>query len=293
MNTGQVRDNGVVIAAPTLTPDDEHVEHVTTILRVTPSLLQTSHYGCRLMFGRGGFLYISLGEHFFCPTRCDAQSLFSYMGKILRVTLEGKAKPGNPSDRDQQAENHPIAAVWSYGHRNPQGLTINPATGDLWESEHGPDGGDEINLIRAGSNYGWPVIAYGTNYDKTRIDGHLQSEDRANYLHANHEAANGLTSADGMEQPVYYWDPTIAPSGMTFYDGKIVSEWTNNLFVAALAGEHISRLVLDGTKVVGEERLLLEQHQRMRDVQEGPDGALWAIKDSANGRLIRIAPEGR
>lgn len=292
-DTGQVRDSGVIIAKARLNSDNEKVENVATILRVTPSLPQTAHYGCRLLFDKDGYLYVSLGERFFYPTRGDAQSLFSYMGKILRITTDGKAAPGNPFDRDQDKEDHPLPEIWSYGHRNPQGLAISPATGELWESEHGPNGGDEINLIRAGKNYGWPVIAYGTNYDKTKIDGYLQSEDRANTMQTRPRTPNGLTSAPGMEQPLYYWDPTIAPSGITFYDGKLIPEWKNNLFVAALAGEHIGRLIIDGTRVVGEERLLLDQHQRMRDAQEGSDGALWAITDEADGRLIRIAPEER
>ncbi len=292
-NTGQVRDSGVIIAKAELSRDDEHIKNVTTILRVTPSLPQTAHYGCRLLFDKEGYLYVTLGERFFYPTRGEAQSLFSDMGKILRITTDGKPAPGNPFDRAQEDEDHPLPEVWTYGHRNPQGLAIDPVSGALWESEHGPNGGDEINLIEAGKNYGWPVIAYGTNYDKTKIDGHLQREDRANSMQTSRTAPNGLTSAPGMEQPLYYWDPTIAPSGMTFYDGKLIPEWKGNLFVAALAGEHVSRLVLDGTKVVGEERLLLDQHQRMRDVQEGSDGALWAITDEADGRLIRIAPAGQ
>ena len=290
--SGRLRDNGIVVAKARLTPKNDHLEGVTTILRVTPSLPQTAHYGCRLLFDKDGFLYVSLGERFFYPTRGDAQSLFSYMGKILRITTDGKPAPGNPFNRDQNNEDHPLPEIWSYGHRNPQGLAINPVTGDLWESEHGPDGGDEINLILPGRNYGWPVIAYGTNYDHTKIDGYLLSEDRANEMYAKLPAApNGRTSAPGMEQPLYYWDPAIAPSGMTFYDGKLIPEWKNNLIVAALAGEHVTRLVLSGNKVVGEERLLLDQHQRFRDVREGSDGALWAITDDSDGRLIRLGPK--
>lgn len=179
--------------------------------------------------------------------------------------------------------------IW---HRNPQGLAIHPETGELWESEHGPNGGDEINLIRSGAKYGWPVIAYGTNYDNSKIDGYLLGEDRANTPHSSVVVPkSGRTQAPGMEQPLHYWDPVIAPSGITFYDGELIPEWRNNLFVAALAGEHIGRLVLDGRKVVGEERLLLSQHQRVRDVREGSDGALWALTDDVNGRLIRIDPK--
>jgi glucose/arabinose dehydrogenase len=290
-NGAYLRDNGIVIARARLAASDDVLEQVTAILRVGPSLPQTAHYGCRLAFDKSGYLYVSLGERFFYPTRGDSQSLFSYMGKILRITTDGKPAPGNPFDRDQENEDHPLAEIWSYGHRNPQGLAINPVNGDLWESEHGPNGGDEINLIQRGKNYGWPVISYGTNYDNTKIDAYLQKEDRAdgrNAPWASTENASGWTSAPDMEQPLYYWDPAIAPSGITFYSGKQIPEWRNNLFVAALAGEHVSRLVVDGNKIVGEERLLLDQHQRMRDVKEGPDGALWVITDDANGKLIRL-----
>ena len=156
--------------------------------------------------------------------------------------------------------------------RNPQGLAINPETGDLWESEHGQQGGDEINIIRAGKNYGWPTVAYGTEYTGKLIN-------------------DGKTSQPGMEQPVYYWDPAIAPSGITFYSGKLISEWKGNLFVSSLAGQHLIRLVIKDNRVVGEERLLLDNKQRVRDVVEGPDGALWVVTDADNGRLIRITAD--
>ncbi len=161
--------------------------------------------------------------------------------------------------------------IWSYGQRNPQGLTFHPQTGELWDTEHGPHAGDEVNVIHPGKNYGWPVIAYGTEYDGRLIN-------------------DGLTAEEGMEQPVYYWAPAIAPSGATFYSGDLIPEWKNNLFVAALASQHLARLVMDGHHVVGEERLLLDQHQRVRDVRQVPDGALWVLTDNRDGRLIRIAP---
>ena len=287
------QDNGVIVAKAKLTRDDTLLQNVTTLLRVGPSAPQTAHYGSRLLFGRDGYLYVSLGERFFYPTCGEAQSLFSYLGKILRITTDGDPAPGNPFASHQELENHTLPEIWSLGHRNPEGLALNPVTGDIWESEHGPQGGDEINRIERGANYGWPLISYGTNYDGTNIDGTLPAEDGLQNMSKMKATLNagGLTAMPGMRQPVYYWDPVIAPSGMTFYDGKLMPEWKNNLFVAGLAGQHVARLILNGNRVVGEERLLLDQHQRMRDVKEGPDGALWVITDDPDGRLIRVAPK--
>jgi aldose sugar dehydrogenase len=288
------QDNGMNVAKAKLAPNYGFLQNVTTILRIEPSVAPTAHYGGRLLFDKDGYLFVSTSERFFYPTRGQAQSLFSLLGKILRITTDGKPAPGNPFDKNQDLEDHPRPEIWSYGHRNPQGMAFNPVTGELWESEHGPQGGDEINVIQPGKNYGWPIIAYGSNYDGTKIDGTLAAQDGILSDMSGHKPElNGgsLTAMPGMEQPVYYWDPTIAPSGMIFYDGKLIPEWKNNLFVAGLAGQHVSRLVIQGDKVVGEERLLLDQHQRMRDVQEGPDGALWIVTDDADGRLIRIAPK--
>jgi aldose sugar dehydrogenase len=171
------QDSGIVVAKAKLAPNDGFLQGVTTILRVQPSVPQTAHYGSRLLFDKNGYLYVSLGERFFYPTRGEAQSLFSMMGKILRITTDGKPAPGNPYYDEPWHEDAPLKEIWSYGHRNPQGLAINPVTGDLWESEHGPQGGDEINLIQPGKNYGWPVIAYGSNYDGKKVDGTLTAQD--------------------------------------------------------------------------------------------------------------------
>ncbi len=287
------QDSGVSVARAKLSRDDRSLLAVKTLVRVVPSLTQVAHFGSRLLFGRDGFLYISLGERFFYPTAGEAQSLFSQMGKILRITRDGDPAPGNPFAEHQELEDHTLPEIWSIGHRNPEGLAMNLDTGEIWDSEHGPQGGDEINVIKRGANYGWPLISYGRNYDGTAIDGSLPVEDGLTLPHRGKgSASSGLTAMEGMEQPRYYWDPVIAPSGMTFYDGKLMPEWKGNLFVAGLAGQHVSRLVLNGQDVIGEERLLLDQHQRMRDVKEGPDGALWVITDDANGRLIRIVPDG-
>jgi glucose/arabinose dehydrogenase len=167
-----------------------------------------------------------------------------------------------------------VPDVWSYGHRNSQGLAFHPITGDLWSIEHGEAGGDEVNVVKRGRNYGWPTIAYGAEYDLRPING-------------------GRTQSPEMEQPVYYWDPAIGPTSLTFYSGSLIPEWRNNLFVAGHMSQHVARLVLDGERVVGEERLLVDQRQMMRWVGQGPDGALWVLTDNADGRLIRLAPTAR
>ncbi len=287
------QDSGVVVARARLAAGNARLTEVTTLLRVGPSVPQTAHYGSRLVFDREGYLFVSLGERFFYPTRGEAQSLFSWMGKILRIDTDGKPAPGNPFDQGRNHENFTMPEIWSLGNRNPEGLAIDPETGALWDSEHGPQGGDEINLIERGKNYGWPLIAYGVDYDGSKVDERLTCEDgiRADCTHNVPANSPGRTAAPGLEQPVYYWDPVIAPSGMTFYDGRLLPEWKGNLFVAGLAGQHVARLVLKDRKVVGEERLLLDQHQRMRAIKEGPDGALWVVTDEVHGRLIRIAPK--
>lgn len=223
-----------------------------------------NHYGCRIAQGTDGKLYLAMGEHF--GTRDEAQNLANHLGKIVRLNTDGTIPADNPFVGRADARGE----IWSYGHRNPQGLTIHPTTGALWEHEHGPRGGDEINLIARGKNYGWPVIGYGIDYTGARI----------------HEA----TARDGMEQPLKYWVPSIAPSGMAFYTGDLLARWKGNLFVGALAGKMLVRLRIDGERVVEEERLLQNLGERIRDVRNGPDGALWLLTDSANGRVLRITP---
>ena len=196
-------------------------------------------------------------------TRPQAQYLNSSLGKIIRITTDGKAAPGNPFTNQGDAR----PEIYSYGHRNVQGLALNSATGDLWESEFGPRGGDEINLIRPGKNYGWPIITYAIEYNGKTI-------------------GDGIQQKEGMEQPVYYWDPVISPSGITFCSSDAIPEWKNNLFVCSLSATHIDRLVIKDNKVVGEERLVAGDSQRFRDITEGKDGALYAITDQ--GKLYRI-----
>ena len=240
------------------------LEEVRVIFRQDGPLSSGNHFGCRIVQTPDDDLFLTLGEHF--TTRDQAQNLANHLGKIIRIKTDGSALPDNPFVGRPGAK----PEIWSYGHRNPQGLALNPTTGRLWEHEHGPRGGDEINIIEKGKNYGWPVIGYGIDYNGARI----------------HES----THKAGMEQPIWYWVPSIAPSGMTFYSGKLVPAWRGNLFVGALAGAILVRLALDGEKVVREERLLKDLHERIRDVREGPDGALWLATDNSAGRILRLAP---
>ena len=251
------------VAKGTLSADDSRMENATVIYRATPAYKGNLHYGSRILFDKDGNLIFSTGERSDKVTRPQAQDLKSGLGKIIRITKDGKPAAGNPflNNKDARPE------IYSYGHRNVQGLAFHPETGDLWENEFGPRGGDELNFIQPGKNYGWPTITYGIEYAGEKIGG-------------------SLTQEDGMEQPVYYWDPVLSPSGMTFYSGDGIPEWKNNLFIAGLNSNHIARLVIDNKKVVGEERLLADQGQRFRDVTQGKDGALYAVTDE--GRLYRI-----
>jgi glucose/arabinose dehydrogenase len=222
------------------------------------------HYGGRILFSKDGHLYVSTGERSDLETRPQAQDLNSGLGKIIRITTDGKPVSGNPFEGKQGAR----PEIYTYGHRNVQGIAFHPETGDLWETEFGPRGGDELNRIEAGKNYGWPVITYGIEYSGKNIGDSIQQK-------------------AGMEQPVYYWDPVISPSGITFYNSDVIAEWKNNLFITGLSGMHICRLVIENGKVVGEERLLADQEQRFRDITQGKDGALYAVTDQ--GRLYKIS----
>lgn len=253
------------VAKGRLSDDESKIENPIVIYRATPSFAGTLHYGGRILFDKNGNLFISTGERSSLETRPKAQDLSTGLGKIVHITKEGKPVSDNPfiSTPNAMPENY------SYGHRNVQGLAVHPQTGDLWECEFGPRGGDEVNLIKAGKNYGWAEITYGIEYSGKEIN-------------------NGLTQKEGMEQPIYYWDPVVSPSGMTFYSGDLIPEWKNNLFIGCLSGSHIVRLDIRDNKVVGEERLLADQQQRFRDVQQGKDGALYAVCDGVHGRLYRI-----
>jgi len=223
-----------------------------------------NHFGCRIVQMPDNNLFLAMGEHF--STRDQAQNLSNHLGKIVRIAPDGAVPPDNPFVGRPEAR----PEIWSYGHRNPQGAAINPATGKYWMHEHGPRGGDEINIPQAGKNYGWPVIGYGIDYSGAKI----------------HDA----THQPGMEQPIYYWVPSIAPSGMAFYTGDLFPAWQGHLFVGGLVSRILVRLELDGEKVVKEERLLRDLDERIRDVRQGPDGALYLLTDNPAGRILRLAP---
>jgi aldose sugar dehydrogenase len=256
--------NLTAVAKGNLSDDEKQVQNVSVVYRAMPAYNGNLHYGGRLLIDKEGNLVISTGERSDLATRPQAQQLNSALGKIIRVTKDGKPAPGNPFIGKENVR----PELYSYGHRNVQGLAFHPQTGDLWESEMGPRGGDEINRIQPGHNYGWPVIGYGLEYSGQKV-------------------GEGITLKDGMEQPVYYWDPVLSPSGITFYSGDQIPEWKNNLFVAGLNSNHIARLVIQNNSVTGEERLLANEGQRFRDVAEGKDAALYAVTDE--GRLYRIA----
>ncbi len=258
--------SGLTLAGARLSDDESALEQVRILLRIEPTHSSVSHFGCRLLFDKHGKLFMTSGERMDPVIRVQAQQLDSRLGKLLRLNTDGSAAAGNPFEKTAGA----LPDIWTYGHRNSQGLAWHPVTRELWSIEHGEAGGDELNVIVGGHNYGWPLIAYGMEYDRRPING-------------------GLTTAPQMEQPKYFWDPAIGPTSMAFYNGKLVPEWRGNLFIAAHMGQHVARLVLDGHRVVGEERLLLDQKQMMRWVGQGPDGALWVLTDDADGRLIRLS----
>ncbi len=258
------------VAKGKLSADEKKIEGATVIYRATPAYKGALHYGGRILFDKEANLIISTGERSDTVTRPQAQHLNSSLGKVIRITKEGKPVSGNPFEGKAGAK----PEIYSYGHRNVQGLAFHPQTGDLWENEFGPRGGDELNRIEAGKNYGWPTITYGIEYAGGKIGQAIQQK-------------------EGLEQPVYYWDPSVSPSGMTFYSSDGIPEWKNNLFIGTLSGMHIVRLVIENNKVVGEERLLAGENQRFRDITQGKDGALYAITDQ--GRLYRVykqAPSG-
>jgi len=252
------------VAKGKLSSDEASIENATVIYRAEPAANSTLHYGGRILFGATGNLLVSTGERSILSTRPLAQSVSGALGKIIRITTEGGAAAGNPSFTGT----NPIPQLYSIGHRNPQGLALHPTTGDLWQSEHGPRGGDELNRVQAGANYGWPTITYGIEYDGDPIGN------------------PPIQAKDGMQQPVYYWDPVISPSGMTFYKGNNMPEWQNNLFICALSGKHIARLIIENNRVVAEERLLTGENQRFRDITQTSDGTLYAITDE--GKLYKI-----
>jgi aldose sugar dehydrogenase len=258
--------NTTSVASGVLSQDLRRLERVKVLFRVQPTYAGDKHFGSRVLFGPDGLLYITLGERSDRPMRPQAQRLDSHLGKVIRIRPDGSVPEDNPFLETAGA----LPEIWSLGHRNVQAAAFD-AQRNLWIVEHGTQGGDELNRIERGRNYGWPVQAYGEEYAGVAIDG-------------------AATTRPGMEAPVYYWDPVIAPSGAAFYTGSAFPEWSGNLFIGALKETRLVRLVLRDGRVVGEEHLLAERGQRIRDVRQGADGALYVVTDETAGELWKISP---
>lgn len=252
----------LAVAKGRLSADESKIENAQVIYRAKPGYKGTLQYGSRILFDKQGNLFVSTGERSGNDIRMKAQDLDAAIGKVIHITKQGKPVAGGPFASTAGA----LPEIYAYGFRNPEGMAWNPATGELWEAEFGPRGGDEINIIHAGKNYGWPVVTYGIEYSGSKV-------------------GDGIQQKEGVTQPVYYWDPSISPGGITFYTGNI-AEWKGNLFVGGLGGSHIARLVIQDNKVTGEERLLKDKGERWRALTTGKDGALYGVTDG--GKLYRI-----
>lgn len=262
------RGNSTALASARLSADGKQLEQLRVLFSQRPKFESSAHFGCRIVESPDGTLFLTLGDRY--SRMQDAQTLDNHHGKIVRIRKDGSVPPDNPFAA--RAAQGVLPEIWSYGHRNLQGATWGP-DGRLWTHEHGAEGGDEINTPQAGKNYGWPVITHGRNYGGAPIGA-------------------GITAQAGMEQPLHHWTPSIAPSGMTFLrSARYGKEWQGNLFVGSLKNRFLGRLVIDNGKVVDQERLLEELRQRIRQVQEGPDGLLYVLTDERNGQLLRLMPK--
>jgi glucose/arabinose dehydrogenase len=258
--------NGLAVARGRLLEGEQpRVDDVRVVFRMQPTLDSTMHAGGRLVFAPDGTLFVTLGERSILAGRAQARDLASHFGKVVRIHPDGSVPRDNPYVDRKGAR----PEIWSSGHRNILGAALD-GQNRLWIAEMGPRGGDELNRPEAGRDYGWPTIGYGEEYSGARI----------------HEATQG----PGMEQPVYYWDPVISPSGMTIYSGELFPEWRGNFFIGGLSSQALVRLVVEGDRVVGEERLLRDLRAHIREVVQGPDGALYLLTDSTNGKLLKVTP---
>ena len=267
-------ENNTAVARGRLVDDASapRVENVEVIYHQRPSMASRGHFGSRLVFGRDGTLFVAQGDRMIDAGRDLVQQLDNTVGKVVRINRDGSIPDDNPFAGREGAR----PEIWSLGHRNIQSAALHPSSGELWIVEHGTRGGDEINIVRKGENYGWPVVAYGIEYRGGQITG-------------------GLTQKEGMEQPIYYWDPVIAPSGMLFYDGGLFPQWKGSLFVGGLVSKTLVRLDVEDGRVTGEERLLTDMQPepaRIRDVTQGPDGAIYLATDHENGRILKLVPKG-
>ena len=260
------RANGTAVARGRLADDDSELTDVQVIFRQQPKFAGPNHFGSRLVFAPDGRLFVTLGERY--SLRDRAQDLDDHLGKTIRIEADGSVPKDNPFVATPGA----MPEIWSIGHRNMQGAAIHPSTGELWTHEHGPQGGDEVNVDLPGRNYGWPVVTYGREY----VSGA--------------KIGKGTAKA-GIEPPATVWVPSIAPSGMAFLTGDRYPGWQGSLFVGALRAQALVRLQLDGRRVVKEERMLADLYERIRDVREGPDGWLYLLTDNADGRVLRLVPK--
>ena len=265
------RNNTAVAKGKLVDGATPRIDNIKVIWRQTPSLQSNQHFGSRVVFAKDGTLFVTLGDRGALPGRMQAQDLKSAIGKIVRINTDGSAPKDNPFVGRADA----LPEIWSYGHRNVQGAFLHPATGELWELEHGPQGGDELNVARKGKDYGWPSITYGVEYGGTL-----------------RKIGEGSAKA-GMEQPVYYWDPVIAPGGLTYYNADLFPKWKGSVFASGLNPSFVSRLTLNGDKVTGEERFKFSDraNERYRDINVGPDGAIYLLTDGPNARLLKVAPK--
>lgn len=258
--------SGTSVARGVLTEDRKNLDQVRIIFRALPAYNNGLHFGSRLAFGPDNLLYVTFGDRFDRPNRAKVQQLDNHLGKVIRINPDGTAPADNPFVKQSGAQ----PEIWTLGHRNIQSASFDDK-GRLWTIEHGAQGGDELNLIEKGKNYGWAVQSYGEEYSGDPIPG-------------------AATVREGLEQPVYYWDPVIAPSGAQYYTGSTFPAWRGSLFIGSLIDRNLVRLVIENNRVTGEERLLTDRNQRIRDVRQGPDGALYVVTDESNGELLKITP---
>ncbi|GGD04439.1 PQQ-dependent sugar dehydrogenase [Aureimonas glaciei] len=259
--------NSTAAGRGVLSDDGTRLEGFEKIFTQLPKYDGNKHFGSRIVFDREVHLFLGLGERSDTPIREGAQKLDNHLGKVIRINRDGSVPDDNPFVGEAGA----LPEIWSYGQRNIQGGALHPETGEVWFSEHGPKGGDEVNVVEAGKNYGWPLVSYGVNYNGTPV-------------------GEGRAEGEGLTQPVHQWTPVIGASGMAFYTADAVPQWQGSAFFGGLASRDLVRVAFDGRKVTGEERLLGDLGQRIRDVKQGPDGALYVLTDGAGGEIMRVAP---